>query len=308
MDNINQILNQSTMSANQKTKRGHALTDNSITFQRTNGGVGAFVENVDLSGPILEGASQKIRNGLGEYGVLFFRDQTLNPNAHQAFAETLGNIDVNRFFKPVEGHPKIAEVRKEPDQQYAIGEDWHTDHSYDQIPALGSILLARELPQHGGDTMFANMFLAYDALSHGLKKTLNGLQAEHSSRHAFGNQSKHSKNSDDTGGRIGNPDLATQDAIHPVVITHPISGKKALYVNKAFTLGFVGWSQQESKALLDYLYEHASRPEFTYRFEWKNGSIAMWDNRATWHRALNDYHGERRLMHRITLEGEALSA
>ncbi len=283
------------------------MQTNSIEFRRTNGGVGAFVENVDLSHSLSSHDMDIIKSALGEYGVLFFRNQAINPEDHQAFAESMGTIDVNRFFKPVEGFPKIAEVRKEPDQKYAIGEDWHTDHSYDQIPALGSILMARELPQHGGDTMFSNMYAAYDALSDGLKEVLQTLQAEHSSRHRFGHQSK-ANNSSDTGGRLGNPDLAVQDAVHPAVITHPISGKKALYVNRAFTLGFVGWTRTESKSLLDFLYDHASQPEFTYRFEWEKGSLAMWDNRATWHKALNDYHGERRLMHRITLSGEALSA
>ncbi len=283
------------------------MTVGPIKFKRTNGGVGAFVRNVDLSQSLTQEHVSAIKSALGEHGVLFFRNQMISPEDHQAFAENLGSIDVNRFFKPVEGFPKIAEVRKEPEQRSAIGEDWHTDHSYDQIPALGSILMARELPRHGGDTLFSNMYAAYDALSDGLKEVLQTLQAEHSSRHRFGRQSK-ANNSSDTGGRLGNPDLAVQDAVHPVVITHPISGKKALYVNRTFTLGFVGWSQAESKALLDFLYDHASQPEFTYRFEWEEGSVALWDNRATWHKALNDYHGERRLMHRITLSGEALSA
>jgi len=282
------------------------MTNAAISFRQTNGGAGAFVENVDLSADLETATSQKIIEALGEYGVLFFRDQHLVPQEHERFAEKLGTININRFFQPVEGHPRIAEVRKEPDQKYAIGEGWHTDHSYDQIPALGSILLAKELPNHGGDTLFANMYLAYDALSDGLKKILGGLEAEHSSRHRFGANSKAGSGKLDTTNRLGNSEKATQDAVHPVVIRHPISGKKALYVNDGFTLRFKGWTDAESKPLLNYLYEHASKPEFTYRFEWQDGSIAMWDNRATWHKALNDYHGERRLMHRITLEGVAL--
>ncbi|OUR77797.1 taurine dioxygenase [Alphaproteobacteria bacterium 46_93_T64] len=282
------------------------MTNAAISFRQTNGGAGAFVENVDLAAGLDTATSQKIIEALGEYGVLFFRDQHLIPQEHERFAEKLGTININRFFQPVEGHPRIAEVRKEPDQKYAIGEGWHTDHSYDQIPALGSILLAKELPNHGGDTLFANMYLAYDALSDGLKKILDGLEAEHSSRHRFGANSKAGSGKLDTTNRLGNSEKATQDAVHPVVIRHPISGKKALYVNDGFTLRFKGWTDAESKPLLNYLYEHASKPEFTYRFEWQDGSIAMWDNRATWHKALNDYHGERRLMHRITLEGVAL--
>ncbi len=149
------------------------MSKDTLSIRRTNGGVGAFVENVDLSTGLNPSFVTKITEALGEHGVLFFRDQKLEPEAHQSFAEKMGKINVNRFFQAVDGHPQIAEVRKEPDQKYAIGEGWHTDHSYDQIPALGSILLAKELPNHGGDTMFANMYLAYDALSDGLKEVLD---------------------------------------------------------------------------------------------------------------------------------------
>jgi taurine dioxygenase len=149
------------------------------------------------------------------------------------------------------------------------------------------------------------MYAAFDGLSEGLKATLEGLRAVHSSRHVFGAARAYADT--DIGARIGNPEDAVQDAVHPVVITHPDSGKKALYVNPGFTVRFDGWTEQESKPLLGYLYTHATRPEYTYRFSWQPGSIAFWDNRATWHYALNDYHGDRRLMHRITLEGTALS-
>jgi len=195
-------------------------------------------------------------------------------------------------------------VRKEPDQKKNIGEVWHTDHSYDQVPALGSMLLAREVPDHGGDTMFSSMYAAYDALSDGLKRTLEGLRAVHSSRHIFGHQAKYHAN--DLKDRLHNPDAATQDAVHPVVIRHPDTGRKALYVNRNFTVGIEGWTQEEGAGLLDFLYRHGERPEFTCRFRWRNGSIALWDNRSTWHFAINDYHGQRRLMHRITIEGTPL--
>jgi len=189
-----------------------------------------------------------------------------------------------------------------------IGAAWHTDHSYDQIPAMGSILYAREVPRVGGDTLFSSMYAAYEGLSDGLKKMLRGIRAEHSSRHTFGEGAYQDVDRDDLGGRLGNVQAATQDAIHPVVIKHPLSGRAALYVNGDFTVKFEGWSKQESQPLLDYLYEHARQNEFTCRFSWEKGSLAIWDNRATHHCALNDYHGERRLMHRITIEGVALSA
>ena len=194
---------------------------------------------------------------------------------------------------------------KEKDQLGNIGGGWHTDHSYDQIPALGSILIARETPPVGGDTLFSCMYKAYDSLSDGMKKTLESLKAVHSSRHIFGEQSSYQEAMSD---RLSNAEAATQDAIHPIVITHPESGRKALYVNPAFTLHIEGWSDAESKPLLDYLYQHAVQMEHTTRFKWAVGSIAFWDNRCTWHYALNDYHGERREMHRITIEGSPIAA
>ena len=146
---------------------------------------------------------------------------------------------------------------------------------------------------------------AFETLSDGLKRTLEGLAAWHSSRHVFGEVPPPEES--DIGGRIGNPELATQDALHPVIIRHPETGRRALYVNPGFTVRFDGWSDAESAPLLAYLYAHAARPEHTCRFQWRQGSIAFWDNRATWHWALNDYAGQRRLMHRITLEGVPLN-
>lgn len=270
----------------------------------TSGALGAEIHGVDLAKPLSQAETDEIRGALNEYGVIFFRDQKITPEQHIAFAGRFAPINVNRFFKAMPGHPQIAEVRKEPEQKRNIGGGWHTDHSYDQIPALGSILLAREVPPRGGDTMFASMSLAYEALSDGLKETLEGLRAVHSSRHVFGAEAAYAK---DTVGRIGNAELATQDAVHPVVIRHPETGRKTLYVNPGFTTHFEGWTAPESKPLLDYLYAHASRPEFQTRFQWREGSIAFWDNRATWHFAINDYQGERRLMHRITLDGVPIS-
>ena len=220
---------------------------------------------------------------------------------HIAFARRFGPIDINRFFTAVEGYPEIAEVRKEKEQTQNIGGGWHTDHSYDQVPAMGSVLVARDLPQSGGDTLFASMYAAYDDLSDGMKQNLSGLRAVHSSRHVFGNQGAY-KNSTEMKDRFGNPE-AVGDVVHPAVITHPLSGRKALYVNPGFTTKFAGWTVEESRPLLEFLYRHAVRPEFTCRFRWAPGSVAFWDNRSTWHYALNDYHGQRRLLHRITIGG-----
>ena len=267
--------------------------------------VGAEISGINLAAS--PGATQltEIQRALREYGVVFFRDQHLTPEQHIAFAQCFGEIDINRFFATMPGYPMIAEVRKEPEQQRNIGNGWHTDHSYDEAPALGSMLYAREVPRTGGDTLFASMYAAYDALSDGLKATLEGLRALHSSRHVFGAAAAARRG--DLNGRIGNAELATQDAVHPVVIRHPGTGRKALYVNPGFTLRFEDWTDEESRPLLDYLYRHAVRPEFTCRFQWRDGSLAFWDNRSTWHFAVNDYHGERRLLHRITIAGQKLS-
>lgn len=170
---------------------------------------------------------------------------------------------------------------------------------------MGSILVARNLPETGGDTLFANMYAAYDALSPGLKETLSHMRAFHSTAHVFGAAGYYQQVDPKNGMKTAQSDMP--EATHPVVITHPESGRKALYVNSAFTVCFEGWTPMESKPLLDYLYAHATLPEFTCRFQWREGSVAFWDNRATWHYAANDYQGQQRLMHRITIEGSALS-
>ena len=268
------------------------------------GGVGVEVHNVDIKSGIDAGTFDELRAAFVEHGLIFLRDQDITPDEHIAFAERWGQININRFFPRLDGYDQIATVTKEPDQTTNIGGGWHTDHSYDHVPAMGSILIARETPPVGGDTLFACMYTAYDTLSDGLKQTLENMKAVHSSRHIFGEQSSYRDAMKD---RFSNPEEATQDAVHPVVITHPESGRKALYVNPGFTLHFDGWTAAESKPLLDYLYAHAVQLEHTTRFQWAPGSIAFWDNRCTWHYALNDYHGTRREMHRITVEGSPIS-
>ena len=279
-----------------ETNLGREATDMSITITPTID-AGAYISGIDLNDVTVSDV-EKIKAALGAYGVAFFRDQSITSENHIAFATRFGAININRFFTPLVDYPQIAQVLKEPEHDTNIGEKWHTDHSYDQIPALGSVLVARELPASGGDTLFVNMFAAYDALSSEMKNKLDGLTATHSSRHVFGGK--------DETGRLKNSDDATQDAIHPIVIKHPFSGKRALYVNPEFTVKVNELAQAESEALLNEIYTHVQQPEFMHRFEWLAGSVAFWDNRATWHKALNDYPGQRRLMHRITVQGVAL--
>jgi len=274
-------------------------------------GVGAEIHGVDLAGELSNSDFAVIRDAFAAHAVIFFRDQSISEAQHIAFARRWAPININRFFAAHPEHPEIALVSKEREQRDNIGGGWHTDHSYDQIPALGSILVARELPAEGGNTLFASMYGAYDALSEGFRQTLGSLRAVHSARRVFGENAETAYGKRDVrGGRIGNTAAADAlpDVVHPVVITNPLSGKKALYVNPAFTSRFEGWTEEESRPLLMQLYAHCMRPEFVHEFVWRPGSIAFWDNRASWHFARNDYHGHRREMHRITLEGEPLGA
>lgn len=265
-------------------------------------GIGAEILGADIR---RDDDFDRIRDAFIKHSVIVIRGQDCTPDEHIAFARRFGDININRFFKPAEGYPEIATVSKEKDQKEAVGEGWHTDHSYDQVPAMGSILHAIEVPPVGGDTLFASMAAAYDALSETMKTFLSGLMAVHSSRHAFGQTITDSEASQS--GRLGNAELATQDARHPVVITHPLSGRKGLYVNPDFTTHIEGMTPLESDALLGMIYTHCQQPEFQCRISWNKGDMTIWDNRATWHKAINDYDGYRRFMHRITVEGTPLS-
>jgi len=265
--------------------------------------LGAEIVDVDIRN---DADFHAIKQAFIEHGVIVLRDQQITPDEHLAFAEKFGNININRFFKPLESHPAIATLLKEPDQKSAVGEQWHTDHSYDTVPALGSVLHAIEVPPHGGDTLFVSMAAAYEGLSPQFRQMIDGLSAVHSSRHAFGAAAKDHETSKT--GRLGNSELATQDSLHPVVITHPLSGRKGLYVNPGFTLHIEGLAEAESTAILDFLYRHCQTPEFQCRVRWNEGDVTLWDNRATWHKAINDYHGYRRYMHRVTIDGCELKA
>jgi len=267
----------------------------SVSVQKIAGHVGAEVSGVDLN-TLSDDVFDAIRVALLENGVIVFRDQALTPEGHIAFAERWGKIDVNRFFQPVEGYPKIAEVRTEPHQNKVIGGSWHTDHSYDPAPAMASILCAREVPDYGGDTCFASMTAAFAALSPGMQAMLEGLKAWHSDA-TFGV---------DDDGRFDTT-ATTKPTRHPVVIRHPETGEKSLYVNGDFTTHFDGWTVEESKPLLEYLYAFATRAEFCCRVRWEAGTVAMWENRLVHHLAVADYQGQARLMHRITVEGVPLS-
>ena len=251
-----------------------------------------------------------IRDLFHQHGLVFLRDQQLSEADHIALARRLGTINVNRFFVHNDRHPEIAMVTKEADQRLNIGGFWHTDHSYDREPALGSILVARELPTRGGDTRFLSTYDAFAALPPALQQRLRGMRAVHSAKHAFGTTTSRIRQWVDPQARTEN--TAQADAMetvtHPAVIRHPLSGREALFVNPSFTVRFEGWSLLRSAPLLAEIYARVLLRAPVANFRWAPGSVAIWDNRATWHNAKNDYRGQRREMHRITLDGCALDA
>jgi alpha-ketoglutarate-dependent taurine dioxygenase len=261
---------------------------------------GSLIEGAQLANAS-DSEIDQMQQLLAQRGVLFFRDQDFAPAAHLAFAKSFGDLVLNKFFMPVEGFPEIAEVRKEADQTTNIGGGWHTDHSYDVAPALGSILVARELPTKGGDTLFANMHAAWSALPDPLKQRAKQLTAVHSNAHIYGRDGYYSR-TDLASALKGSDDVGS--ATHPVMVRHPQTGAEILYVNPAHTIALEGLAREESDEFLRVLFDHAQQPQFQCRFNWQPGSVAIWDNRLTWHLAENDYDGERRLMHRITLAGE----
>ncbi len=269
---------------------------------------------VEISGVDVRSADDatfgEIRDLFHQHGLVFLRDQALSETDHIALAQRLGSLNVNRFFVKHPAHPEIAMVTKEADQRLNVGGFWHTDHSYDLEPALGSILVARELPDRGGDTQFLSTYDAFDSLPTMLQNRLRGMRAVHSAKHAFGTTASKIRELIDPQARSENTEVADElgTVSHPVVIRHPLSGREALFINPSFTIRFEGWSTIRSAPLLALIYTRVLTSGGIATFQWKPGSVAIWDNRATWHNAKNDYRGQRREMHRITLDGCALDA
>jgi taurine dioxygenase len=264
--------------------------------------LGAEIGGVDLARPLDDAVFAEIEAAFHDHLVIFFRDQELTPESQVRFAARFGPVGRYPFAEPIEGHPDVIAVVKEADQTTNFGGMWHSDTAYLERPPLGSALYALEVPAVGGDTLFANMYLAYDTLSAGMKTLLDGLAAVNSAGKGGGAvRGPHLASGAMTGRDL---DKMTLEAAHPVVRTHPATGRKALYVNRAHTVRFAEMTEAESAPLLDFLFDHAERDDFTCRFRWTKGALALWDNRCTQHYPLNDYHGHRRVMHRVTVEGE----
>jgi taurine dioxygenase len=271
-----------------------------IEVKPLSGTIGAELSGVDISQSLGDDIVAEIRQAYLEHLVIFLRDQTLEPETQLAFAKRFGEPMIYPFVKGLEDFPEVTPVIKQEDDKINFGGLWHSDTTYEKTPPMGTMLYAREIPPIGGDTEFASMYKAYETLSHGMKKMLDGLIGVNISGK----------------GRVQNTRAAmrktaatdkTEDSFlaeHPVVRTHPETGRKLLYVNVAHTSHFKGMTMEESTPILEHLYRHQIRPEFTCRFKWGVGSLAFWDNRCAQHNPLNDYHGFRREMHRVTLRGD----
>jgi taurine dioxygenase len=263
------------------------------------GALGAEIAGVDLASDLDDATVAEIRRAWLDHNVVFFRDEQLDPDRFLAFARRIGEPVEYPFVKGIDGYPEIIAVAKLPHETVNFGGIWHSDTVYLERPPMGTMLLACEVPPYGGDTLFANMYAAYDALSPGMKQMLDGLRAVHSSARADVSKTREDRIRDS--GADAETEYVSE---HPVVRTHPETGRKALYVNVAHTSHFAGMTEEESRPLLEYLFAHAVRPEFTCRFRWEPGSLAMWDNRCAMHNPVNDYHGFTRRMLRITLAGD----
>ena len=264
------------------------------------GALGAEINGVDMAHDLDTEVVGEVRQALLDHLVIFLREQNATPHQQLAFARKFGEPIEYPQLKGLAESPMITPVIKLEHERNNFGGIWHSDTTYLPIPPMGSMLLAREVPPVGGDTMFANQYLAYEALSDGLKKTLEGLIGVSSSSKADVTRTR-----EDAMKQAGAGATPKQlDAEHPIVRTHPEPGRKALYTSVAHTARIKGWTEKESLALLEFLWEHQIRPEFTCRFPWRVGSLAFWDNRCAMHYPINDYHGFRRVMHRITLAGD----
>lgn len=269
------------------------------------GALGAEIVGVDLSCELSEDTLEEIHRAFVDHQVIFFRDQRLTPEQHKRFGRSFGPLIVHPYLEGVPGHPEIMLIKKEKHERYNFANAWHTDSSYHAAPALGSMLYAIDVPAVGGDTLFTNMYLAHESLSAGMRILLGRLRARHSfsGSQGLGGQGRE-QDLDYASDALEGDDSINEFVTHPVVRTHPETGRPALYVNGMFTVCFENMTEEESAPLLRYLYQHAIRPEFTCRFRWEKGSVAFWDNRCTMHYPVNDYHGQFRLMHRVTIGGD----
>ncbi|MEZ5649471.1 MAG: TauD/TfdA family dioxygenase [Burkholderiaceae bacterium] len=271
------------------------MTYERITVDPLTPTIGAEIHGLRLNEPLDEQTRDEIRRAWLEHQVVFFRDQDLDPASLKAFGRQFGELDVHPSLPGPPDHPEILQLHTDANSTYAAGEDWHSDISYDAVPPMGSILTLHTVPPSGGDTLFLNMAAAYDALSDRMKAYLEGLTAHHGSEHRF--RGRFADRLGDDSGKV------YPQADHPVVCTHPETGRRLLLVNPWFTLRINELPELESDTVLRMLYRHCDNAYFRVRFRWRKGSVAFWDNRAVQHMAMWDYYPQVRSGIRVTLKG-----
>ena len=277
------------------------MRNSQIEVRPIAGSIGAEIHGVDVSQDLDDRTIGDIRQALLDHCVIFFRNQKLDAERHKAFSRRFGKLFIHPNYKGTQADPEVIQITREPGDKKIVGEEWHADTTMVPEPPLGAILYAIEVPPYGGDTLFANQYQAYEALSDGMKTMIGGLKALHSDRKVAGpaaamNAQRSTKVREDA-------DWRETVSAHPVVATHPETGRKLLYVNHSYTTHFEGMTEDESRGLLDYLLQQGHRPEFTCRFRWEKGSIAFWDNRVCRHLAVHDSHQQRRYMRRTQISG-----
>jgi len=267
-----------------------------IEVERIAGAMGAEIHGIDLARDLNEATFAEIHQVLLDHGAIFFRDQDITPSQQMEFARRWGKVHLHPHMPCLPNHPGIIEIVKKETDTVVFGANWHTDQMFTPTPARVTMLYAKEVPPAGGDTLFSNLYLAYDSLSDGMKAMIADLNTV----------SIYDKKKTRPAAMVPSAlDEAPEPAEHPLVRQHPETGRKALYIsNSSITRSIAGMTEEESRPLLSYLMMHATRPEFTCRFRWEVGSMAVWDNRRVLHNPINDYYGHRRVMHRITIEGE----
>ena len=278
-----------------------------FSIKRIAGSLGAEIAGVDLSQPLSNSQSEELYRAFLEHKVIFIRDQNLTPEQQIRAARMFGEPYQIPFVTPMPGYPEIIEIVREAEDagKFNFGSGWHSDMSFERCPPKASSLYVMEVPPYGGDTCWVNMESAYEALSPGLKKLIAGRQVVHSGKRSYGSGGVYSAGANQTGGmKVGSSDAGNDEVSHPVVRTNPDTGRKSLFINEVYTIRFEDTDEQESRPLLRTLLDHARKPEFSCRFSWTAGTVAVWDNRSTMHYAIGDYEGHRRVARRVTLAGE----
>ncbi|MDH3241700.1 MAG: TauD/TfdA family dioxygenase [Alphaproteobacteria bacterium] len=282
------------------------MKNQTITVHPLSAHTGAEITGVDLARPLSDQTYLEIREAFNQWGAIFFRDQDITPTQQLEFARRFGTVKPDDYasnLPPVDGYEELKEIVRSPDDARNVGGFWHMDKCFMPDPDMASLLYAKELPPYGGDTMFAHLGAAFDALSPGLQATLETLSTVLIKSRAYGDGGTPAPGVTAEGYAAALEKFAGMEATHPAVARHPETGRKVLFVGPVYSDRFAGWTRAESLPLLDYLSGIITRPEHTCRFRWEEGSIAMWDNRAVAHYALDDYPGHRRAMHRVTIQG-----